>query len=63
MLSIVSVVTGIAALQSIVIFMVVILVVCMYCKRKDTPRAVKKINTRTEDDEVVYDVVEEDEKE
>ena len=62
MLSIISVITGITALQSIVIFVVVILVVCMYHKKKDTPRAVKKFNTRTEDEEVVYDIVEGDEK-
>ena len=34
--------------------------VCMYRKKKDTSRAVRKFNTRTEDEEGVYDAVEED---
>ena len=60
LLSVFSVIAGITALQSIVIFVVVILVVCMYHKRKDTPRAAN--TTSAEVEEGVYEVVEVEER-
>ena len=61
LLPVFSVIASITALQSIVIFVVVILVVCMYyLKRKDTPRAAN--TTSAEVAEGVYEVVKMEEK-
>ena len=60
LLPVFSVIACITALQSIVIFVVVILVVCMYHKRKDTPRAAN--TTSAEVEEQLYEAVEVEEK-
>ena len=66
LLPVFSVIASITALQSIVIFVVIILVVFMYCKRKDTPRAANVTGTTTGEtfkvEEQLYEAVEAEEK-